>query len=124
LYTPTAYHHILQVILQLSMTLDFLVGCFGWKPSKMPKANEKTTQTWLYLLKILFIIPLGIAAFESRKVYNAVKGTPEVQRPPYSEHVLYAHMLTYIGVRDLLLIGWLYYLKMELSIGEYWKIKA
>jgi hypothetical protein len=87
------------------MTLDFLLGCFGWKPSKMPKANEMTTQIWLYTLKILFIIPVGITAFESRRMYNAVKDTPQVQKPPYDEHVLYAHLLTYVGVCDLLLIG-------------------
>jgi hypothetical protein len=67
----------------------------------MPKADQKATQIWLYTMKILYIIPLGVAAFESRSVYNAVKDTPEVQKPPYNEHILLAHLLTYVGVRVL-----------------------
>jgi hypothetical protein len=67
----------------------------------MPKADQTATQVWLYSLKILFIIPLGVAAFESRSVFHAVKDTPEVQKPPYNEHILFAHLLTYVGVRVL-----------------------
>ncbi|KAF2798360.1 hypothetical protein K505DRAFT_414386 [Melanomma pulvis-pyrius CBS 109.77] len=89
------------------MSLNFLLGgCFGWRPSKMPKADEGTTQVWLWTMKVIFIIPLGIAAFESRKVYNTVKGIPEILHPPYNEHVLLAHLLTYIGTMTI--FTWLF----------------
>ena len=76
-----------------------LEGCFGWRPSNMPRAEEKNTLVWLWTLKLVMIIPVAIAAFKARSMYNFVKRHEELQKsPPYDENVLISHLLIYVGV--------------------------
>lgn len=68
----------------------------------MPLGSLDTTQTWLWILKILMIILVGIAGFAARSEYQFVVKHPELlQSPPYNSHVELAHFLTYVGVCNL-----------------------
>ncbi|KAF2738650.1 hypothetical protein EJ04DRAFT_41942 [Polyplosphaeria fusca] len=87
--------------------MSFLLGCFGWRPSRMPRAEEKTTLVWLLTLKILMIIPVAIAAFSAKNTYTSIRKHEELQQsPPYDKHVLLSQLLVYIGTMSL--FPWLF----------------
>jgi len=80
------------------MTLDFLTGCFGWRPVKLSRCSETLTCIWLWVLKIAVAVPAGIAAFAARKYYMLAQKHPELSHPPYRTDFEYAFQLTYISV--------------------------
>ncbi|KAF2263870.1 hypothetical protein CC78DRAFT_262477 [Lojkania enalia] len=87
--------------------MSCFMGCFGWRPAKMPRANEQNTVIWLATLKILMIIPVAVAAFKAKDSYEFVKRHPELQAsPPYDSHVLLSQLLVYVG--SMSMFPWLF----------------
>ncbi|PSN59816.1 hypothetical protein BS50DRAFT_219584 [Corynespora cassiicola Philippines] len=50
------------------MPLDFLQGCFGWRPMEVPAGNERTTCIGLSILKAIQLIPTAVTVFKAREI--------------------------------------------------------
>ncbi|ORY09935.1 hypothetical protein BCR34DRAFT_602525 [Clohesyomyces aquaticus] len=72
----------------------------------MPLTKEKTTLTWLWVIKLFEIIPVAITAFAAKKLYDLVAKNPELQSPLYGRHILVAQQLVYYGC--VILFPWLF----------------
>ncbi|KAF2474143.1 uncharacterized protein BDR25DRAFT_119377 [Lindgomyces ingoldianus] len=86
--------------------MSFLTGFWGWRPSKMPAAKEEHTMVWLWVVKMFMVIPVAIAAFSAKDLYNLVLHHHELQKPPYNKRVLLAQELVYVGCMTL--FPWLF----------------
>ncbi|KAF1974530.1 hypothetical protein BU23DRAFT_636112 [Bimuria novae-zelandiae CBS 107.79] len=78
------------------MALDFLTGCFGWRPTELSAFDGTGTQFLMRLLNVILVIPAALAAFGTRKHYLLIERHPELSQYPYDQHAGLAFFMTYI----------------------------
>ncbi|KAF2659022.1 hypothetical protein K491DRAFT_775905 [Lophiostoma macrostomum CBS 122681] len=80
-----------------TISMNPLMGCFGWRPMRMPRGNENNTKIWISLLKFPFMVLAAIAAFSARHRYMVIASHPEsFPSTPFYTRVELAQRLAYI----------------------------
>ncbi|KAH7122625.1 hypothetical protein B0J11DRAFT_531944 [Dendryphion nanum] len=88
-------------------SLNFLLGYGRFQPSRMPQTDENWTRGCMQTFKVILIVPVAVAAFFQRSLYEFVMKHPELmQSPPYHPRVKLSLLLSYTGLMSL--FPWLF----------------